>query len=411
MVTLTESDQAMLAGEAGPGVAMAMRIVVGLARATGAAELVDITRAHIDGCLYHGPAGLEYARALAEGGASVAVPTTLNVSSLDLLHPNLYRGPAEEAAAARSLMDAYVAMGCTPTWTCAPYQLTERPAFGEQIAWAESNAIVFANSVLGARTDRYGDFIDIAAAITGRAPLAGFHLDEARRAGMLVDVRGIAGRHADGDVFFALLGHILGRDCGRAVPAVIGIERASEDQLKAMAAAGASSGAIGLFHIVGITPEAPDLTTVTGGRDLPVLTITEETLAGARRELTSAAAGGPLSVVSVGTPHYSVHQIARFADLLDGRSVHPRVTTYLNTNRAALEEAGDLVGRLEAAGVRFVVDTCTYVTQIMGDVRGVALTDSAKWAYYAPGNVDVDVVFGDVIDCVESAVAGELVIG
>ena len=163
-----------------------MRIVVETAGVMGADRLVDIVAAHVDGCLYHGLAGLGFAERLVAGGASVSVPTTLNVGYLDLLHPDRARGDEQTAANARRQMDLYVAMGCRPTWTCAPYQLPERPAFGEHVAWAESNAIVFCNSVLGARTNRYGDFIDVAAAITGRVPYAGLHRTEARRATLVL---------------------------------------------------------------------------------------------------------------------------------------------------------------------------------------------------------------------------------
>ena len=190
-ISLTDDDRAALEGDLGDAVQLAMRILVRTSSAMGAASLLDITSAHIDGCLYHGQAGLDFARRLVDGGARVAVPTTLNVSSLDLLHPELVRLDRAIADDARSLMDAYVAMGCRPTWTCAPYQLPERPGLGEHVAWAESNAIVFANSVLGARTGRYGDFIDICCAITGRAPAAGLHLAEERRARTLFRVDGV----------------------------------------------------------------------------------------------------------------------------------------------------------------------------------------------------------------------------
>ena len=159
-----------------------MQLVIAAGKAVGATELLDISGAHIDSCLYHGQASLDFAERLSAAGATVAVPATLNVSSLDLLHPDLYRGDPDTARRARALMDAYVAMGCRPTWTCAPYQLASRPTLGEQVAWGESNAIVFANSVLGARTNRYGDFLDISCAITGRAPATGLHTDEGRLA-------------------------------------------------------------------------------------------------------------------------------------------------------------------------------------------------------------------------------------
>ena len=148
------------------------------------------------------------------------MPTTLNVAALDLLHPDRYRGDAETAANARRQMDAYVAMGCRPTWTCAPYQLPKRPAFGQHVAWAESNAIVFSNSVLGARTDRYGDFIDICAAVTGRVPLAGLHRDEDRRAARVAARDSRAAPRTD--ALYPVLG-LSSAARPDAVPAIVGL--------------------------------------------------------------------------------------------------------------------------------------------------------------------------------------------
>ncbi|HEF4752859.1 TPA: DUF521 domain-containing protein, partial [Burkholderia multivorans] len=184
MLQLSERDDAMLRGEFGEGVARAMRIVARTAQVMSAPHLIDITCAHIDGCLYHGQTSLDFVDYFVATGARVAVPTTLNVGSLDLIHPELYRGDRTIERDAQRLMDAHLQLGCESSFTCAPYQLKHRPALGEQIAWAESNAIVFANSVLGARTSRYGDFLDLAAAITGRAPYAGLHV-EANRAGQI----------------------------------------------------------------------------------------------------------------------------------------------------------------------------------------------------------------------------------
>src|ERR687898_324899 len=207
---LDDGDRALLRGERGEGAAFAMRLVVRMAEIQGAPRLRGVTKAHVDSCLYHGRAGLDFAERLLAGGASVAVPTTLNVSSLDLLHPEVVRLDDEAAAAAKRLMDAYVAMGCRPTWTCAPYQLPDRPAQGEHVAWAESNAIVFANSVLGARTERYGDFIDICAAITGRVPDAGLHRTERRAGNVLFRLSGLPARLLESDVLYSVLGHLIG---------------------------------------------------------------------------------------------------------------------------------------------------------------------------------------------------------
>src|SRR5437867_3123645 len=200
MLRLTADEEAMLGGEAGPAVQLASRLLVWLGEITGADRLVPIVAAHVDGCLYHGPVSIDFARRLVEGGGRVCVPTTLNVGSVDLLHPTLFRGDPGVALAARELMRLCTELGCLPTWTCAPYQLTQRPAFGEHVAWAESNAIVFANSVLGARTARYGDFTDIAAGLTARVPYAGLHRDEGRHAGVLFRLREGPARLAVSDV-------------------------------------------------------------------------------------------------------------------------------------------------------------------------------------------------------------------
>src|SRR5438046_2910986 len=181
----------MLDGDAGEGPRIAMRIVASMAEVLDADRLIDVVSAHVDGCLYQGRASLDFAERLARAGARVSIPTTLNVGGVDLLHPDLYRGDPDRAARSRRLMELYEGMGCRPTWTCAPYQLPDRPSFGQHVAWAESNAIVFANSVLGARTDRYGDFIDICAAITARVPDAGLHRTEHRRGDVLCQVQDV----------------------------------------------------------------------------------------------------------------------------------------------------------------------------------------------------------------------------
>src|SRR5688572_22131546 len=169
-LSLSDEERAWLDGSCGPGTALAMRVLSEMATLLGAERLIPIVSAHIDGCLYHGPAGVAFAERLVRDRATAVVPATLNVGAVDLRRPDRMRLPTAEAQLAIRLMQAYEALGCAPTWTCAPYQAGHRPGPGQDIAWAESNAVVFANSVLGARTNRYGDFIDICAAVTGRAP-------------------------------------------------------------------------------------------------------------------------------------------------------------------------------------------------------------------------------------------------
>jgi predicted aconitase len=410
-VKLSRSDRQALDGERGEAARVAMRIVVAMAEVSGADRLLDVASAHVDGCLYHGQASLDFADRLAAGGAVVSVPTTLNVGALDLIHPDRYRGDPDTASRARRLMELYVAMGCRPTWTCAPYQLEPRPGFGEHIAWAESNAIVFANSVLGARTDRYGDFIDICSAITGRAPAAGLHLEPNRAGGILFRLRGLPPPLLASDVLFPALGHVVGSEAGTLVPVIEGLPATTtEDQLKALGAAAASSGAVGLFHAVGVTPEAPTThAAMAGGRPSRTVEVRAERLVEARDAL-STSTGNRIDAVSVGTPHFSVDEFAQLVPLVEDTRVHPEVAFFVSTSRAILTQIGEMgwTSVCERAGIRFVVDTCTYITPILDPSRRVVMTNSGKWAYYAPGNIGVQVVFGSLEECVRSAVEGRL---
>ena len=390
-----------------------MRLVVRAAEVTGADRLMDITAAHVDSCLYHGEASLDFAARLVDGNAAVSVPTTLNVGAVDLLHPELNRGDPATTERGRLLMDRYRALGARPTFTCAPYQLPEaRPALGEQVAWGESNAIAFCNSVLGARTNRYGDFLDIAAAITGRVPDAGLHRTDARRATLVLALADdVPEALRDSDALAPVLGLVLGRRAGSAVAAIVGLPPAQgEDRLKAIAAAAASSGSVAMFHVVGSTPEAPTLEAAVGGASVQAEPVTLAELR-ATRDALSSAAGASLAAISLGTPHASIAELARYDALLDGRRVGHGIECLVSTGRDVLAAAEDrgIARRLRTAGVDVLVDTCSYIAPVLRHAAGPVMTDSAKWAYYAPGNIGAQVVFGSTEECIESAVAGHVV--
>jgi len=406
-VALTDHDRALLEGREGEAAALAMRIVVEMASAMGADRLIDVGRAHIDGCLYHGQAGVDFADRLADAGARVRIPSTLNVGAVDLLHPEHVRIDAESARAGRHQMDRYVEMGCTPTWTCAPYQLEDRPALGEQVAWGESNAIVFCNSVLGARTNRYGDFLDICAAITGRVPFAGLHRDEERRATLVVRLEDVSRALLESDALYPALGTVLGHLAGSGVAAIEGLPSSTtEDQLKALGAAAASSGAVAMFHAVGITPEAPTLGAATGDAERePVVGVTTADLRAARDEL-SAGGVDALGGVWLGTPHASAAELERLAAAV--RDVSARVPVWVNTGRGVVEGRSDLVEGLRSRGVRVVTDSCVYIAPLAG-AEGPVMTDSGKAAWYAPANTGVEIVFGSFEECIASAAAGRVV--
>lgn len=413
MIDLTALDRELLGGHHGDAAALAMRVLVRSAMLMGAEHLLDIRSAHIDGCLYHGQASLDFVERLVEGAGKVKVPTTLNVGSLDLIHPELFRGGDALQSQARRLMQAHVALGCESTFTCAPYQGRNRPRFGEQIAWAESNAIVFANSVLGARTNRYGDFMDLCAALTGRAPHCGLHVTENRRGQVLFVLPDFPSAPAGRDIYYAALGLFAGKHVGARIPVFDGLPAdTGEDELKALGAACASTGAVGMFHAVGITPEAPTQSAAFGGRPVPeTVRVLRAELDHTRAALSTAQPGDPLVAVSVGTPHFSLAEFDQLLALLDEHPAQLRIDFYVNTSRFILwelEQAGKLQ-QLHGRGITVVTDTCTYITPVMRQMRGLIMTNSGKWAHYAPANIGVEVAFGSLRECVLSALQAEVV--
>lgn len=403
----------MLGGEAGLATALAMRIVARMAPLYGASHLIPISRAHIDGCIYEGDAGVEFAERLAREGGKVRVPTSLNVISLDRTHWRELGLDPEYASKARRLGQAYLEMGATATFTCTPYQTDSRPYFGEQIAWAESNAVAFANSVIGARTNRYGDYLDISCALTGRVPAAGLHLDENRLGQVLIRLPALAPSLTERDDFYPVLGYLIGKLVDDEVAVVEDLNaQPSEDQLKALAAAAATSGSVALFHLVGITPEAPTTADAFGDRTpLKFIDLAMDDLRQSRAELTTSS-GTALDVVGFGSPHCSFDECRRLAGLMKGQTVAPNVEVFVTTSRAVkelLQRAGYL-GPMEAFGAKVTADTCIVVSPLVKRDARVLMTNSAKYAHYAPGLIGVQSVYGSTEECVASAIAGRVIV-
>jgi predicted aconitase len=412
MLQLTDSDQAMLNGERGAAAQLAMSILVRMAPVYGASTLMDIRQAHIDSTLYLGAATLEFAERLASLGARVAVPTTLNVSGVDECGWKDWAVSPEWAAKASRQMLAYERMGAVPTWTCAPYQTQMRPTFGQQIAWGESNAIAFANSVIGARTERYPDLLDICCAITGRAPAAGLHLTENRAGQLLIRLTGVSSTLQHDDQFFAVFGHLVGKLAEDRIPVVDGlVVRPAEDQLKAFSAAVASSGRVALFHLVGITPEAATLEDAFQRRaPESTIDVTTEDLRAARAELTTADVDR-LDMVILGSPHFSIEEFKRLAPLVEGKRRHPGVK-FLVTSSRLMRELADAAGVLAPVlefGAQITLDTCILTSPMLPPEIKTLMTNSAKYAYYAPSLLNTRVTFGSLADCVQSAVDGRVV--
>lgn len=407
-LSLSPEEQAIAAGQ--DGAAMAMRIVAESARLLGAPRLIPVASAHIDGALYHGDSGTLFAERLAEGGAKVAVRSTLNVGALDLMGCSRIRLEEPQRGMARRMMEAYRKLGCEQSWTCAPYQAGHRPALGSDVAWGESNAVVFCNSVLGARTNRYGDFLDIACAITGRAPDYGLHQTDNRRARLVFDVSDLSPSFLASEIAWPVLGSLYGREVGNTIGVVRGVAgHPGEDALKAFGAAAASSGAVGLFHIAGVTPEAPDVETILAGPEPEaVIRVTPQMAAKARAGLSTTAAGKAIDAVAIGSPHLSPAEFDSLERLIAGRRLAVPIYACTGRHALALLEQEGRRSRLEASGVIIVADTCVVVTPIMPDIgNGVLMTNSGKFAHYAPGNTGYAVLYASLADCVESAVLGK----
>ena len=403
-IELTEDDRALLDGHHGKAAQVAMQIVLRMAQLQGAVQLIDITQAHIDGCIYTGPASLRFAQQLVEWGAKVRVPTTLNSISVDQRRWRELGIDPALGVPASALGDAYMAMGAQLSFTCAPYLLDSAPKAGEQIVWAESNAVVYANSVLGARTLKYPDYLDICIALTGRAPLIGCHLESQRKARLHIELPPLADLD---DAFYPLLGYHVGALAGSRIPLVSGLEQHHPDldHLKAFGAAFATTSAAPLFHIAGVTPEALDPASVLDG-PVTVIKVSLKDLLTSWHELNSAC-DPRVDVVSLGNPHFSLSEFAHLAGLCQGRHRHPDVVLAITCGRAVLEQAREAghIAVLEAFGATLVTDTCWCMLGepvIPPSARNL-MTNSGKYAHYAPGLVGRKVHFASLAECVDAA--------
>ncbi len=389
----------MLAGEHGAGVRRAMQIVVALGRIYGARRLVPVSSVQVAGVSYRnlGAAGLQFLRAWADEGARVQVPATLNPAGIDLRAWREMGFSPEFAERQLEVVDAYARLGVRTTCTCAPYLVGNRPAVGDHVAWAESSAVSYANSVLGARTNREGGPSALAAAIVGRTAAYGLHLNEGRRATLLVEVR----CPLDGPADWGALGYWVGRSAGAAVPYFAGLEaRPSDSELRALGAAMAASGAVALYHIEGVTPEACLPGVLPAG--CPRLVV--DSLRPAYAALDD---GDPdIDLVWIGCPHASLDEMRDVARLLRGRPVTAGlwVTTAREVRDQAVSQG--LVAELTASGARVVADMCAVVAPMQELPFRCVATPSAKGATYLPGHAGLRVRYGSLEQCIEAAVSG-----
>ncbi|WP_242219414.1 aconitase X [Shinella zoogloeoides] len=400
---LTEDDRAMLDGRDGVAVQLALRITAAMAAQQGATKLVDVVQGHIDGCIYASPANLTFAEKMADMGAKVRVPTTMNAISVDRANWEKQGVPHDFGDPAARLADAYVRMGCRPTFTCSPYLLDSAPKAGEAIAWAESNAVIFANTVLGARTAKHPDFLDLCIALTGRAPLSGVYLEQHRKAKRIIDVE--LPENVD-DAFWPLVGYLAGRAAPDRIPLLTGlaVAKPTRDDLKALCAAFGTTSAAPMLHIEGVTPEAEGAAAADADRT----TITRADMV----EVWTMFNDGPAEVelVAIGSPHASASECRALADALGGRKRHESVAVIVTAGRDVMAEAGDVLTRLREGGVQVLPDLCwcSISEPVFPPKTRTLITNSGKYAHYGPGLSGRTVRFGNLADCIEAALTGRV---
>ena len=402
---LTDEERSMLQDDRGEGVRKAMEIVVALGTIYGADDLVPVSHVQVSGVSYKnlGDAGLEFLREWAAQGARVRVPTTLNPAGMDLRHWRELGFPADFAAQQQAVLDAFTAMGIEATCTCTPYLVGYAPKLGDHIAWGESSAISFANSVLGARTNREGGPGALAAAIVGRTARYGLHLDENRAPTHLVDVRCPVRSSSD----WSALGYLVGKRVANGVPYLRGLDAAACDvtNLKALGAAMAASGAVALYHIEGVTPESNIKYQIPNTKEVSLESLDEGYAA------LNTSDSNSIDLVWIGCPHASLEEIEQIADRLDGKRA--RSTLWITAAHQVRDEAESrgLLARIEAAGGRIVSDTCLVVAPVEAlGFRSMA-TNSGKGAFYGPSHAHLATHFGSLEQCLDAAIRGEWAAG
>ncbi len=396
---LTPEEQKMLDGAHGRATQKALEILVALGTIYGAERMVPVTSVQVSGVSYDnlGEAGLHWLSEMAEGGGKTRVLTTLNPAGMDIENWRVLGIDEDFARNQLRVLDAFARMNVITSCTCTPYLAGNAPHFGQHLAWAESSAVCYANSVIGARTNREGGPSALAAALTGVTPEYGFHLDEHRRPGLTIEVEAALSENSDFGALGVVIGQRLERFKEKPVPYLRGIERASVEQLKSFCASLATYGGAALFHMAGVTPEAdryapPDET----------IAVTSADLDQARQALINAESDDA-DFVSLGCPHLSIGEIARIAELLDGRRV---TKEFWITTARATKQIADQMGytrTIEAAGAKFAADTCCVVAPIKGRFKAL-VTDSAKACYYAAGKNKFQTIIKPFDEVVLSAV-------
>lgn len=393
---LTKQEQAMLDGKEGYAVRKSMEILVALGEIFGAKSLIDVGSVQVAGVSYHnlGDAGLEFLDSLAKDGR-VKVLTTLNPAGMDLESWKQLGISPDFAEKQNLVIDAFQRMGILISCTCTPYLIGNLPTYGEHIAWSESSAVTFANSVLGAKTNREGGPSALAAAFVGKTPCYGLHLDENRVPDIHVQVNAELKKLSD----WGALGYAIGKKAENKIPYITGIKAAQLDELKSFCASVVTYGAKPLFYMKGITPGNEAQTQPSN-----TVTIEEADLKNAYDNINDQVSD--IDFVCVGCPHCSIKEIQEIADLIKGKKVKDGVELWVATSRTAkqLADKRGYTATIEAAGGKFACDTCMAVAPLKGRFKALATT-SAKGCFYSRQNL-MKTKMGSMSECVNAAVSG-----
>ena len=402
-LALSRLDQDMLSGHNGPAQQVAMEILCRMATAQGADRLIDVSRAHIDGCILAHDANLDFAEKMRALGAKTCVPTTINAISVDRENWTAQNMPPDFGSKASRLADAYVDMGARATFTCAPYLLEDAPEQDEAIGWSESNAVIYANSVLGARTQKHPDYLDLFVAMTGRAPHTGVYLAQNRVPTCTVHVT--LPQEYD-DSLWPMLGWLTGIKSPTGVPILKGLHAANPtpDDLKALCAAFGTTSGAPLLHVQGHTPEG----NLNAPASSPHFEVKVQDLARVWERFN--AAPQEVDLVAIGSPHASLGECRALADLLRGQQCHGRTKTIVTLGRDVLAQAkaDGVLDMLKQAGVHLIPDICwcSITEPVFPESARVLMTNSGKYAHYANGLTGRAVRFGALKDCAHAAVTG-----
>ena len=405
-LNLSQSDEEYLRGDHGHAAKAAMETIVLMGAAENASELVDVEKGHIDGCILAHDANLIFAEKMVELGARTHIPTTINAISIDRENWQQSGLPTDFGNRASRLAEAYVDMGVEPTFTCAPYLLRNRPQFGENIGWSESSAVIFANTVLGARTQKHPDYLDLFIAMTGRAPAVGVYSTCGRAAKLRIQVDIPSKWHHSDEVVWPLVGWLAGKLAPNSIPILTGLESLTPtiDDLKALCAAFGATSGTPMLHILGHTPESSN----QAQYQLPTLHIAPTDLREAWLELNRGLE--KIDLVAIGSPHASIDEIRKIMALLNGRKCHQNTRMKITTSRETLKLADGegITEKLKKSGIQLIPDMCwcSIVEPIFPINAKGLMTNSGKYAHYAHGLSNRHSRLGSLEDCVNAAISG-----